>query len=70
MSFVNEPERDDLFDAQTLIDFTELRKAPERLKAAIDALRDQAARLNLIADSFALDCFLEKKEERINHKDN
>ena len=55
MSFVHEPERDDLYDAQTLIDFTELRKDPERLSAAIKALRDQAARLNLIADTYALD---------------
>lgn len=63
MSFVNEPERDDLFDAQTLIDFTELRKDPERLKAAIAALRDQAARLNLIADSFALDVVYDQPKE-------
>jgi hypothetical protein len=50
-----EPEDETQEDAYTLLDFAELRKDPDRMRAAIKELRDQAARLILIADTYELD---------------
>lgn len=53
---------DAVMDAETLIEANEIRKDPERLKAAIKAMRDQLMVIDTLAKALELDSLLDAKE--------